>query len=365
MADDDVGRPAETATRRSLPVLVLHPFLDPESRVHLLEQLDDTLSAALPGLRCRDMNAAVPAPTIEGLLVHHGEARIELKIRRHEERLKELVDAERLSVREPYPRYYGDPNDIPHPVRHYRRTDFARRQLWDQLLYEGIMEALGYSKNASSFAALARTVPLSLLRRYGLTDTDTMTALLLGAAGLLPSTRIIDDPESRRYLLSLRRRWKEVRGAVQEPLLQEADWRFFRLRPGNFPTARLAAFCSLLPRLFDEESFGRIIHMVKGRSGDGRMILAGLAGLFDGDPGEFWLRHYRFGRGSRRRGAGLGAERRGDILTNAVLPIVLLYARLFGDVQAGREHARRLPPCRHRKGMRYSVSSTGSCSEGG
>ena len=55
---------------------------------------------------------------------------------------------------------------------------------FEQLLYEGIMEALGYTQNRKAFRELARRVPFSQL--IGRAD-DEIQAVLFGVAGLLPS----------------------------------------------------------------------------------------------------------------------------------------------------------------------------------
>jgi hypothetical protein len=53
--------------------------------------------------------------------------------------------------------------------------------------------------------------------------------------------------------------------------------------------------------------------------------------LFRLEPDAFWQHHYHFEQQPSRFGITLGRERVNDLLMNAVLPIVLLYARLFKD----------------------------------
>jgi hypothetical protein len=234
-------------------------------------------------------------------------------------------------VEEPYPRYYGNPDDIPKPHHTHTQRDAAPRHLWEQLLYEGIMEGLGYAKNEAAFAALARSVPLASLKRQGLQNTSAMMALLFGTAGLLPSTRKVADRESRTYIRPLRSQWRSLRPLVKGPLLHEADWKFFRLRPGNFPTVRLAAWCRLLPRLLGEDAIREIIALFKSESLSPRERQRALAGLLADTPDEFWRHHYRFGPAARRPVPGLGQGRVIDLAVNVILPIVLLYARVFRD----------------------------------
>jgi hypothetical protein len=58
------------------------------------------------------------------------------------------------------------------------------------------------------------------------------------------------------------------------------------------------------------------------------------AELFSAQPDGFWQSHYLFGEGSRRIIGGLGRGRVHEIMINALLPVLLLYARVFSDTTA-------------------------------
>lgn len=326
--DDGLRAPAATASKRLLPLLVLRPYLDPAFRP-AVEGGGDVVRALPDRLPCPGPRP--PAARVRRMLEALAAERIELKVRRFDERLRELVLERRSVVREPYPRYYGNPDEIPPPHRAYTRREVADRGLWEQLLYEGLLEAMGYAKNTAPFVQLARSVPLELLRRTGWGNSGSTMALLFGAAGLLPSTRRVQDRDARRELRPLRRRWRELRPLVKGPLIHEGDWRFFRLRPANFPTARLAALHAALPQLFGGEGFRSIVRLVKDDAVRPRRAVTRLADLFAADPGAFWRTHERFGPPCAGAGAGIGRARVHEVLVNAVLPVLLLYARVFTD----------------------------------
>jgi hypothetical protein len=341
LSDEHLGPPALTAARRPLPLLVLHPFLDPATRPAVMASLSDEAGGATPPLACRRSADMVPAAILRKWLEHVAEERIEMKIRRHETRLRELIDERKRRIAEPYPRYYGNPDEIPQPEQSHTARDAAASILWDQLLYEGIMEALGYAKNEAAFSALARSVPLATLRRTGLQQTCDVTALLFGAAGLLPPARTVADLESRRLLRLLRRRWRELRSLITGPLLHEGDWKFFRLRPGNFPTVRLATIARLMPKLFGDEAFRELVALFKSGTLTPAERYRMLAGRFRDTPDMFWLHHYRFGPATRVQTGGLGAQRVADMVVNVIIPVMLLYARIFHDSTV-RSHVRAL-----------------------
>lgn len=338
---DPLSPPTLTPSLRRIPLLVLHPYLDETLRSAWTAALMAEDQRQLLSIPCFQLNSSVSAAVISQWLEKLGHERIELKIRRFEERLKQLVDERRRVLREPYPRYYGDPAEIPAPKLQYTPADYAVRDLWDQLLYEGLMEALGYSKNAAPFLCLAQSMRLDFLKQFRLEDTSTMMALLFGAAGLLPSIRSARDARSRAYVHTLRRTWLRLRPQFKGPIMNTADWMFFRLRPGNFPTARLAALCFLLPKLFGPEGFRTLVTTIKDSSSDRRTRHRMLLQLFSFEPDEFWKTHYHFSTQTPRASITIGPSRVNDILVNVVLPVGLLYARIFRDTDM-REQARRL-----------------------
>ena len=170
MTADPLQPPASTVSRRTIPLLVLHPFLDPALQSAWDRMLVGPEQPSTIKLPCAAQSAVIPPAHMEQWLRHLAAERLELKIRRFQERLEQLADERTLTVREPYPRYYGDPSQIPPPQREYRQHDFASKDLWEQLLYEGIMECLGYAKNRKPFTALARSMTLARLKQHRLTD---------------------------------------------------------------------------------------------------------------------------------------------------------------------------------------------------
>ncbi|MBM2840091.1 MAG: hypothetical protein HW412_619 [Bacteroidetes bacterium] len=328
---DPVTPPSRTASKRLLPLLVLHPYLDDTLRTVWMQAISDDRHERCKTIACSSLNDDVSLDIIKRWIERLAHERIEMKIRRFEERLKELIDEQNLIIREPYPRYYGNPDEIPPPTKAYTRRDFANKSLWEQLLYEAIMEGLGYSNNTDAFLELAKSMRLNTLRQHGLADTTSVMALLFGAAGLLPSERAVKEKEARKFVRTLRRCWKAFHPSFKGRILQPGDWQFFRLRPGNFPTARLASMCFLMHSLFADEGFRSIISVFKKEGLSTKQRTEHCHALFRFEPDEFWQHHYRFEQPPSRQGIAIGSERINDLVLNCILPVVLLYARLFKD----------------------------------
>jgi hypothetical protein len=209
------------------------------------------------------------------------------------------------------------------------------------------MEGLGYSKNREAFRSLAHNVSLRILQQFGLSNTQTAMAILFGAAGLLPPARRIPEKESKQYVHMLRRHWNDIRPRLHIPLLHEAQWKFFRLRPANLPPARLASFTFLLPRLFGEGCLRKLMGVFRTPGLTPRGRHGALRGFFRFQPDAFWSRHLHFGHPSHSKGITLGCARIDDIIINTVIPFALLYSNLFRQHQI--EHNaivlyRTLPP---------------------
>jgi hypothetical protein len=235
----------------------------------------------------------------------------------------------------------GNPDDIPPPQKELTQRQLAPREFWDQLLYEGLMECLGYSKNQESFLRLARAVTLQAVRVHRIENNEeALQALLLGAAGLIPKMKTVRDKESRQFVRRLNHEWKAQKTYYRSSVLHPADWQFFPTRPVNFPTLRIAAATPLIRAILCDDLFRRIIENLKTTDKKARAIPS-LRELLAIDPLPYWTRHYRFDYPSSKPVHPLGPERTDAAITNVVIPLALLYARIFKD-RTVREGALRL-----------------------
>ncbi len=339
-----------TKSGREIPALLLSEYLDISLLDASRETLTDEEIRRTRRINCSGQNDGIAQEVLEQWIAKLAQQRLELKLRKFHERLKQLIDESRCFFREPYTRYMGDPSEIPPPSHEYSKQDYARVDLWDQLIYEGVMEGLGYSKNREAMVTLARNVSLRFLQaRVQNTEQEerlrAVQSILFGAAGLLPSSRATRDKEARSYLRDLRRRWKQIRPEYKRQTLHPAAWQFFRLRPQNFPTLRLAAASTLALRWSSGGMLRSIVHSMKDSSRDASRRSQLLGQLLHAPPDEFWSKHYTFDRTAGRAIKTLiGADRIDDIVINTFVPITLLYARIFRDREL-RSHTMELLTC--------------------
>jgi len=201
-----------------------------------------------------------------------------------------------------------------------------------QALYAGIMTALGYSKNKAPMAELARAVPLRELESFtARAEPDSnclarLQARLLGVAGLLPSQRNIKRPPENppgEYEIILEELWEKHGSPAR---MHFTDWHFFKVRPGNFPTRRIAAMSYLLVRHGQKglpEGFKAFLEAAA--PDNGRCLEESLLVSADG----YWNRYMDFGlRLKRRLPALVGRDRAAEIIVNVLLPFFAAYARV-------------------------------------
>jgi len=164
-----------------------------------------------------------------------------------------------------------------------------------QVLYQGIMGALGYTRNKEQFQELARRLPLSVLegrcrgRPYS-EQVSLLKALLLGIAGLM----------------------QDNDNAAQEPM-SPPRWHLFRVRPENHPARRLTGAAHLLARFMDEGLLDGVMRLVEAsRSDIGRLESGFIVGAEGDSP-----------QGER---ALIGQGRAREVVVNIVLPFAFAWA---------------------------------------
>jgi len=211
-----------------------------------------------------------------------------------------------------------------------------------QALYQGIMGALGYSKNKLPFLELARRLPLQILESTTtgkISDEECLArqqALLLGTAGLLPSQR-----QSRHRGNELDEEWidKLERLWTSYPHIKTMSlnaWHLFRVRPNNSPIRRLAAMSYLILRYRGKGIFEELVNLVKEvtTSQGYRRLEKGLAVTTNG----YWASHFDFGSGSRIRNQSLiGSRRADDIAVNVLLPFTLAWSKVTSQPELERK----------------------------
>ena len=174
-----------------------------------------------------------------------------------------------------------------------------------QILYEGIMGALGYAKNQEQFVELAHSMPLGVLEGLcrGKSYSDrfvTLKAILLGKAGLLGES---EEGELKRIWVRL----------GDGRTMGTHRWHTFRVRPDNHPSSRIAGAAHLLSRFTGDGLLDGILRMIAADDTDNKRIEHC---FIVSDPETC----------SGRRRVLIGEGRAREIVVNIILPFTLAWA---------------------------------------
>lgn len=203
------------------------------------------------------------------------------------------------------------------------RQAFLKIPDLEALLHRALFVGLGYAKNSEPMADLSRRIPLSLART--LIDPLDLEAIHFGIAGLLPYDNALFtlDETAADYTMTLRERFISLNKRFDIPPMPGQVWQFFRLRPANFPTIRLAQAVSLMDTggLLHVDPISRLIECLRQPDAY-RQILK----LFERTPSSFWQHHYHFKRPSAFHKGTIGVQRLQKLIINAIVPILLVHS---------------------------------------
>lgn len=191
---------------------------------------------------------------------------------------------------------------------------------FDQVLYEGIMEAMGYDKNKHNMLNLAQAIPLSDIRAWqkeGLGALE-LVAILSCGSGLL-------DRRGKHLSDDLR----ELLADAYERQLYHArslqiDWQLFRIRPLSHPLYRIFAVASLVHKTAKQGLMEFFLERVLAGKTDGKQVFQAFAGIFSDSalPGAEKM---------PRPGKALIS----NIYVNIFLPICFMYCEKHADAETG------------------------------
>jgi hypothetical protein len=202
-----------------------------------------------------------------------------------------------------------------------------------QVLFRGMMRALGYAKNTKPFEDLADRMSLnSIESREGLALKQ---ALLLGTAGLLPSQRWQGEFAMEKEVQELEQIWQSAGKKVKT--MKEGEWNFSHIYPNNSPVRRIIAQGYLLERYCEGKLLAGILQLVKEAPlhGGHRVLENGLTVTGDG----YWRDHFDFDvRSKTKISALLGNSKACEIAVNVILPFTFSWREL-ANAEKLAEHA--------------------------
>lgn len=185
---------------------------------------------------------------------------------------------------------------------------------FEAVLFQLLAKNFGLKVNGDSFLALAKSMDFSIVKKERF-DLLQLTALFFGQAGFLEK-----DAEGSYY--------RQLQGIYQylkhkHNLLSIANgqFQFFRMRPQNFPTIRIAQLAALI--FTHQNLFSKLMNCKKKED---------FYIVFNFEIQEFWKTHYTFESVSKKSPKKLSKSFIDLILINTIIPLKFVYLQSRGAV---------------------------------
>ena len=185
---------------------------------------------------------------------------------------------------------------------------------WEGVLFKMLAKNFGLKINADAFLSIANSIDFSILQKQSKAP-QKLEALLMGQAGLLN----LDVEDA--YLQTLQEEYRYLRHKYALSVKGILPVSFFRLRPVNFPTLRLAQLAALYAQ--KEQLFSKVIAIDS---------MTDAYTLFNINTSDYWDRHYNFGSTSKPRKKTLSKAFINLIIINTILPLRFCYEKSLGEV---------------------------------
>lgn len=185
---------------------------------------------------------------------------------------------------------------------------------WEETFWWIIARNFGVKVNADAFEAIARSIPLTLLAKQK-NQLHQLEAILLGQAGLLNGSFTEDYP----ILLQKEYQFQQRKFSIQPIKLPV---HFLRMRPGNFPTIRLAQLAMLIhtsAHLFSKIKEAASVKEVKE--------------WFTVTANDYWHYHYQFDEATTFKKKTIGTTMVDSIIINTVVPVLFTYGTYHADIK--------------------------------
>ena len=318
-----------TKDGRKVPSISVIDFIDQSLSTSLRKQIANFRLSSINKISCKQLTLLVTEEEKLQFLKRLGIERFKRKCEKVAYRMKEILFLEEMKICEPEHGY-----DVPleYLERKLTRKEMNNKAVWEQLFYEGIFEALGYSRNKEIMLRLAKAVELKYLKTLG-QDADFIhnaEALFFHVSGLLELTHKGESEETSGYIRSLHEKWLELEEIYDGKTFSSEDWSFYRMRPQNYPTVRLAGGVRLLNEIINHNLIGGLhrkfidIHNLN-------TLKVCIRSIFVTKGHGYWSRHYMFDTEAKPYiNFFVGKNRADEMVLNVVLPILYIYYELFG-----------------------------------
>ena len=181
---------------------------------------------------------------------------------------------------------------------------------WEDVFFISLARNFGFGLNGDAFEAWASRLPFRAIDKHR-DDLFQVEAFFFGQAGLLDE----ELPDADGYYRKLQKEFRYLQHKFELSVPMTAtQWRFLRLRPGNFPHVRLAQLANLYYK--ERSLFSRIMEAD---------TLEAVRKLLTVTTSPYWEEHFNFRKVSSFREKQVGKNAQNLIIINTVIPFLYAY----------------------------------------
>lgn len=177
---------------------------------------------------------------------------------------------------------------------------------WEESFWWLLARNFGMKTNSEAFEAVARSVPVTILAKHK-HQIHQLEALLFGQAGLLNGSFKEEYPKLLQREYNFLKKKYDLK-PIHIPV------HFLRMRPGNFPTIRLAQLAALIQN--SAHLFSKILESDK---------VSDVKKLFDVAANDYWHYHYRFDEVSAFKKKNIGKDMIDNVIINTIVSVLFAY----------------------------------------
>ena len=184
---------------------------------------------------------------------------------------------------------------------------------WEAVLFILLAKNFGLKVNGDAFLSFAKSIDFNVVRKVRQNQKD-LEALLFGCANLL------EDVVDNTYFSELKARYEYQKVKFKLKNTFHKKVQFFRLRPNNFPTIRLAQLAALYYK--HHNLFSKINEVKNSKD---------FYTIFEIVTSDFWQTHYTFSAATKsKRNKKLSKSFIDLLLINTVMPLQFIYHKQHG-----------------------------------
>ena len=184
---------------------------------------------------------------------------------------------------------------------------------WEAVLFWQLAKSFGLKVNGDAFLSISKSIDFSVIQKVRF-EPRNLEALLFGQSGLL------NTAAEHLYISELKTIYAFLKNKFSLSTTGIIPVRFFRLRPPNFPTIRLAQLADVYSR--QSSLFSKII---QARS------IEQLQSIFEGATSTFWITHYTFDKTSKSTPKKLTKPFINLLIVNTIIPIKFAFNKFNRD----------------------------------